>query len=308
MGKASSNKKVARAAKAGGSPSARSVNRSFGYYGGLAGISVVGILLIILSLITASKADFKTQPRPQTDKVSGGDHWHAAYGIYACDTYLPPIQGEALQTSGQAEDRYGIHAHSDGLMHIHPFTTKASGKKAKLGVWLDSLHMTLTKTKIKLPGTKGQTYKTGDKCRGRTAEFHIFSYKGENDTNPVEIKYNPRDVRLAQDMILSFALIPKGAKAPSAPPSVKTLLAPSDVTGQSGGFSPNSTSSTVAGASTTAPVSGASTTAPVAGASTTAPAAGSPTVAGGSPTSAVTTATTKAAASNSAGSDTTKAK
>ena len=291
MGKASSNKKVARASKAGGGPSKRSINRSLGYYGGLAAISVVGVLLIVVSLITASKADFKTQPRPQTDKVSGGDHWHAAYGIYVCDTYLPPIQGEALAASNQAEDKLGIHAHSDGLIHIHPFTTKASGKHAKLGVWLDSLHMTLTKTKIRLPGTDGKTYKSGDKCRGRSSEFKIFQYKGENDTNPVEIKYNPRDIRLAQDQILAFALIPKGAKAPPAPPSVKTLLAPTDVKGGSGGFSPNATSTTIAGATT---IAGKTTIAGAGGPNTTAAPGSATTKAGSSrATTRPATATTK---------------
>ena len=289
MGKASSNKKVARAAKAGGGPSKVQINRSMGYYGGLAAISVIGLLLIAVSLHTKSRPDSTTAPRPQTDK-SGGDHWHAAYGIYACDAYLQPIQGETLEKAGIVTDKYGLHAHNDGLVHIHPFTTHASGKNAKLGVWLDTMGFKLTKTAMILPSDKGlfkgPKFKNGDKCSGKRGEVHIFQYKGENDTNPVEIKYNPRDIRLAQDMILSFAFIPKDKKVP-APPSVKVLLSPPDVKSGSGRFSPNATTTpTTSPVSSVVVVNGADVLSTFPAVSTSASAATATTLAAASPTTA----------------------
>ena len=48
------------------------------------------------------------------------DHWHAAYGMYVCDHFLPPV-------TDAKEDVLGIHTHGEGVIHIHPFSAAASG-------------------------------------------------------------------------------------------------------------------------------------------------------------------------------------
>ena len=58
------------------------------------------------------------------------DHWHMAYGSYICDEY-------AANPSDVKADVGGIHAHGDGLIHVHPFTDGYAGKNATLGKFFD---------------------------------------------------------------------------------------------------------------------------------------------------------------------------
>ena len=69
-----------------------------------------------------------------------GDHWHAAYGIYVCDHFLTPIQN--------ITDVDGIHTHGDGLIHVHPFSSKTAGANATLAAFATAAGMTLTDTTI----------------------------------------------------------------------------------------------------------------------------------------------------------------
>ena len=62
-------------------------------------------------------------PTP-TPPVANQDHWHAAYGVYLCDDFAPPITDE--------RDPKGIHTHGDGIIHIHPFVRSSPGKNATL--------------------------------------------------------------------------------------------------------------------------------------------------------------------------------
>src|SRR3954471_20783280 len=115
MGKASSSKKVARAAKAAGRPG---TGRSYGWPLLIGSVVIVGLLLIYFS-------------RGQTEESIApklGDHWHAAYGIYDCGTFLPAL-------TDQVQDKTGLHTHRDGLMHMHPFGTSYTGKNANIGNW-----------------------------------------------------------------------------------------------------------------------------------------------------------------------------
>ena len=66
-------------------------------------------------------------PKPEGPEV--GDHWHAVFAIYACGDFL------AVQ---DPNDPLGIHTHSDGLIHIHPFEEEAAGENATLGVFFEA--------------------------------------------------------------------------------------------------------------------------------------------------------------------------
>ncbi len=104
MGKASSSKKVAKAARAGGG-ARTSTGRRWGFPAALASIVVVGIGVVVFVRV-AAEGEEVAHP-------ALGDHWHDAYGIYVCDAFEPP----QFDLPGA---RHDIHTHEDGLMHIHP--------------------------------------------------------------------------------------------------------------------------------------------------------------------------------------------
>src|SRR5713101_4727038 len=92
MGKASSSKKVARAAGTGGGRTSRG-RTPWGFYMTILAIVLLGIGGVYSSrhhrLQTVSAAG-KSPP------VANKDHWHVAYGIFVCDGadkghFLPPI-------------------------------------------------------------------------------------------------------------------------------------------------------------------------------------------------------------------------
>jgi len=73
MGKASSAKKVARAARAGGTRRAGQ-RRPLGFPITVAAVVILGVLLV----------GFARNQRDANAKPEVGDHWHAAYGVFTC--------------------------------------------------------------------------------------------------------------------------------------------------------------------------------------------------------------------------------
>jgi hypothetical protein len=150
VGKASSSKKVARAARAGGRRKVR------GQRGVVFPIALGVVVLLGLGLIFYARNN--NQAAATTPPVLG-DHWHAAYGFYICGNFIPSFT-KGLDPN--AADPLGIHSHGDGVIHIHPFSSETSGKNATLGKYLDWEGVKLTNDELTLPdGTK---YKTGDAC------------------------------------------------------------------------------------------------------------------------------------------------
>src|SRR6478736_6112737 len=140
MGKASSAKKVARAARAGGSTKQR--KRNWGFPLGIVAIIVVGALLIFVAYDQNTEA---VAASPTTN-----DHWHAAYGIYVCDAFLPAVADGPTDTKG-------IHTHADGVIHIHPFSGGSAGNNAKLKVFTDQVGMSISSDGFTMPD--GTEYK-----------------------------------------------------------------------------------------------------------------------------------------------------
>ena len=120
MGKASSSKKVARAARAGGSSGPK--QRKLGFP-----LAIVAIVVLGVGLVAFARNDYTSAEA--TAPVVNQDHWHAAYGVYVCDAFRPPV------TDVSSDDTTGIHTHGDGIIHTHPFVASAAGKNATLGKW-----------------------------------------------------------------------------------------------------------------------------------------------------------------------------
>lgn len=123
MGKASSSKKVARAARAGGRTSSRQ-RRGLLFPSILTLIMVLGVSLVVYARNDRNQEDVGGPPQLE-------DHFHQAIAINVC--------GEELATVPEWEPSpTGIHTHGDGVIHLHPFSELAVGANATLGRFMKS--------------------------------------------------------------------------------------------------------------------------------------------------------------------------
>lgn len=116
MGKASSAKKIARAARAGGRTSARQP-RSL-----LFPASLVAVVVLGLSLVVYARAERRAEARSAFPQL--GDHIHTAIGVNVC--------GEFKGALPEFMTPVGIHTHGDGLIHVEPTSELAVGSNAVL--------------------------------------------------------------------------------------------------------------------------------------------------------------------------------
>lgn len=198
MGKASSAKKIARAARAGATtgPNER---RQLGFPALVVLICVLGLALVIFARTTR---DAQASPTLQ-------DHWHNAYGVYDCrsEAFLAPFQSEF--------DPQGIHSHQDGLIHIHPFTASVTGKQATMQVFLDAMGATLTDDTLTLPG--GETLTEGVDCGGQEAILQIARFEDvDAGTGPSAVQTDDLSGFrfLGDSQAITIALAPEGADIP----------------------------------------------------------------------------------------------
>ncbi|HVM03515.1 MAG TPA: hypothetical protein VM263_12675, partial [Acidimicrobiales bacterium] len=181
-------------------------------------VVVLGSLLVFTSRNerqAASNPLKSEKPRPPApSKNFPGDHWHAAYGIYICDEFVPAIQSD--------RDPSGIHTHNDGVIHIHPFTRAVSGRNATFGVFADTVGLEVSSDSIQVPG--GTRYENGDTCEGQDdeGELRVFLNGDERTGDPKKIRLRDRDL-----LVVAFA--PAGADVPEEPPSASQLDNLSDV-------------------------------------------------------------------------------
>jgi hypothetical protein len=228
MGKSSRTKRRA---------SVRTARKSRGngiWYAAAALVVVAGIALIVIS------RDDSADAAPQK-----GDHWHAALGVNVCGEWIP--------NAPEFEDAEGIHTHGDGLIHIHPFLSRASGENATVGLYLKLGGWEASSDSFSL--WDGETHESGDECDGEPATVR-WELNGEPQTGDIS-KYRPQN-----DDVIALALLPEGAEI-GEPPSVTELAAPRDLP-----VDPNATTVPVDPNATTVPVDpGATpeTTAPPAG-------------------------------------------
>jgi hypothetical protein len=249
MGKASSSKKVARAARAGGR-TAGNKQRNLLFPGVIGVIMVLGVALVAFA---ANDRKSETDVPPVI-----GDHWHAAVGFSICDQFEPDI--------AEFESRVGIHTHGDGVIHIHPSSAGGAGENATLGTFLEGAGVTLTDTELTM-GDK--SWKEGDqKCGDEDAELVVAQWKDveSNDEKPALIRRDFDSIRFREDGEgYTIAFVPEDTTDIPKPPSAAQLQA------LGAADDPSATTSTSAGATdTTAP--GATTTVPTTAPATTAPA------------------------------------
>lgn len=148
MGKASSAKKVARAARAGGRVTSGQP-RSLLFPGVLVAIVVLG-----LSLVVYARGDRQNEDLGGVPQL--GDHIHQALGVNVC--------GEWLANLPEFESPVGIHTHGDGVLHIHPFSQLGVGANATFERYLEDareggVEVSLSSSKLEY---LDETYEEGE--------------------------------------------------------------------------------------------------------------------------------------------------
>lgn len=256
MGKASSSKKVARAAGIGGGRVHRR-QTPWGYYGI---IILVVILGIVGTVASRQRRDNQINNAGNTAPAVGTT-WHEGYAVYECGKFVPAI-------STKAPDPEGITTRTDGIITIAPTVKASAGKNATLGKFSDAVGMKLNAAELQVPG--GHLYQDGNTCNGKPGHVYVKQFAGPTDTVGQLFnggrgqlpKLNPTQVPLKDNYLLTIAFVPSSdATSIPAPPasvvnSVKSLQAQE---------SSSSTTTPAAGATsptTAAPATSTPTTAP----------------------------------------------
>lgn len=151
---------------------------------------------------------------PDVGPIPGASHWHAAYVVRICNDVLAPFDS--------TDDPLGIHSHSDGVMHVHPFFEESGYEAATVGLFADAMGLELGDGELTLPG--GGTWRDGDLCDGEPGRVFVDRWTGPSPESDVErIFSNPADVRfLADGELYQIAFAPVDSP-PVVPPSASFL-------------------------------------------------------------------------------------
>lgn len=218
MGTASTSKKIQRVQKAGVNRRAGQ-SRPLGFPALVIAILVAGTILVFVARSTRVET---TDESPEV-----GDHWHEAFGLYVCDQYLPNQLDVKL-------DATGIHTRGDGLIEVHPFEKKYSGKNAVMAHFLTAIGLELGDGSFTLHD--GTTHKAGDSCgSGDSAttdtvvKLFVWPPQASNVTKPEIVTQTIAGTRFEQDKrIYALALVPRDTTTIDLPPATSKLRNPAD--------------------------------------------------------------------------------
>ena len=151
-------------------------------------IGAIGVILV--GLIVYAKASLPTDGGgpPGLGQV---DHWHGAYSMYVCRDggqfeTLPALKGNLEErgidpATGQEvliQENFrntGVHSHEDGVIHWHAYSSRATGQRARIKVFLDNYGVKLTNTVLALPANQGgETFDTSTyTCDGKKTKVVV---------------------------------------------------------------------------------------------------------------------------------------
>jgi hypothetical protein len=201
-------------------------------------MAVAATLILGLALIVYAR---QSLPAADSSPPTINDHWHAAYGFYLCDDWYQLAGNlEDQDASGQLTNtnflRTGIHSHDDGVIHWHPYTSRAVGKNATLGVFLDTYDVQLTNDSLTFPSVDAleqnddfpvqngfdvlDQYVEGEtQCDGQDAELSVRVWGSFTDTDAGQ-RYIANMDRVHVDnnsMVFGIYFTPKDAEQPMPP-------------------------------------------------------------------------------------------
>ncbi len=218
----SSTKKAARLTQ-------RGKGRSIRFQGGTLFPLIVAVV-IVLGLGTVVYAR-QSVPAADASRPTIDDHWHAAYGFYICgEWYTLAGAQEQLDTQGRLVSttylQTGVHSHDDGVIHWHAFTSRAVGRRANLGVFLDVYDIELSNDRLTFPdgqpseGLVGEEFVAGEfQCDGEDTQISVVTWDQLTDTD-AGTRYiaNFDNIRVQNSgMVFAIAVMPRGEPVPMPP-------------------------------------------------------------------------------------------
>ena len=212
MARASSGRKVARAAGTGGGRTSGG-RTPWLYVVLIAVIVVLGVAGTISSRQTRSN---QINHNGTTAAPTVGSTETAAFAVYICGTLQPNINPTKNPT--------GITTKNDGLIHIQPNKNSAAGKNATLALFTESIGMKLTGSQLQMPG--GKLYSDGDSCNGQRGHVYIRRFTSSTDTTGVLERSDPGTIHLENGTMYTAAFVPSSQKdsIPPPAPDVRTAL------------------------------------------------------------------------------------
>jgi hypothetical protein len=183
---------------------------------------------------------YARQSRPAADSSPPtiNDHWHVAYGFYICGQWYQ-VQGDLEEVNSQGQFtntqflQTGIHSHNDGVIHWHPYTSRAVGNNATLGVFLDVYDVEVSNEKIAFPDNQptvpeggvgsppvGEEFVAGeDQCDGDDAEVQVVVWDSFEDTDDgITYITDFDDIRIKNNgMVVGIAFVPQDTTIPMPP-------------------------------------------------------------------------------------------
>ena len=211
MARGDSARKVARAARAGSSGGSSGERRRVGFPVAMAVVVVLGVLLV----------GWARSNREATSAPRLGDHWHSVYDIYVCQTEHAGTWRSKVVVE---QDPDGIHTHGDGLIHIHPFNSLATGDSASLGKFFEAFGGYITDSAIKLD--TGEILEEGTDCGGKPAVLTVARFDAQDrERDPQLYTEDLSKVRFLKNLeAFTIALVPAGETPPSPRPERFTFL------------------------------------------------------------------------------------
>lgn len=202
MAKGSIGKQVARAAATGGGRTSRG-EIPFGYYGTLAIISVLGVLVVGYSRYELQHPPTKPVVHPVI-----GDNWNFAFGVYDCKSFLPNLPGI------KAPSNASFTTTGNGIVNLSPKVKSDEGKGATLGKFgNDYKGLRFSSSSVTYPG-KG-TIKSGASCAGKPTQLETAVWTSLLDSHPKIFSGDPSKVVISgNDELVTVGFVPKGTSLP----------------------------------------------------------------------------------------------
>ena len=101
-----------------------------------------------------------------------GDHWHAGFGVFDCGVLQPPSINIAHAT--------GFDFHEENIVHLHPASTRATGRRATLNTIGEDVGLHIGVDSITL--ADGTVRTNGDRCDETKATTQIKVWAAANDS------------------------------------------------------------------------------------------------------------------------------